>query len=272
VTKNVEHIGGSARPERSPELHPQYSPDHYDLSNVGDKSKTRSQQSIKLPIQDDPAIRARGVQGDLEDADQEGNVADNVRDDVQTAGGDTPDKGRQNEGGEENYTIVTAKKADGANGDTDETVGDEPKVPRDEEGGEEDPVQRMIETGRRRSKMTKQELFDNQSRNKLFKAMHESTYQEDVENKTYQRNRSCAETHHMMSAMHESTYKRDVQYKAYQEDGNIAKNMMKMILHHPRVCQNQTASQTLTMIRGASRRHGEDQEDPLRHGGRGGHN
>ena len=121
--------------------------------------------------------------------------------------------------------------------------------------------------------MTKQELFDNQYRNKLFKAMHESTYQEDVKNKTYQGNRSCAKTHHRMSAMHESTYKRDVQYEAYQEDGSSAKNMMKMTLHHPRDCQIQTASQALTMM-GASRRHGEgeDQEDPLRHGGRGGHN
>jgi hypothetical protein len=39
-----------------------------------------------------PAIRAGGVQGDLEDAGQEGNVADNVRDNVQTAGGDTDKK------------------------------------------------------------------------------------------------------------------------------------------------------------------------------------
>ena len=121
--------------------------------------------------------------------------------------------------------------------------------------------------------MTKQELFDNHSRNKLFKAMHESTCQEELKNKTYQRNRSCAKTHHRMSTMHESTDKRYVLYKAYQEDGSSAKNMMKMTLHHPRDCQIQTASQALTMM-GASRRHGEgeDQEDPLRHGGRGGHN
>ena len=121
--------------------------------------------------------------------------------------------------------------------------------------------------------MTKQELFDNQYRNKLFKAMHDSTYQEDVKNKTYQGNRSCAKTHHRMSAMHESTYKRDVQYEAYQEDGSSAKNVMKMTLHHPGDCQNQTTGPALTMM-GASRRHGEgeDQEDPLRHGGRGGHN
>ena len=79
-------------------------------------------------------------------------------------------------------------------------------------------------------------------------------------------------TTHRMSAMHKSTYKRDVQYEAYQEDGSSAKNVMKMTLHHPRDCQNQTTSQALTMIQGASRRQGEDQEDPLRHGGGGGHN
>jgi hypothetical protein len=67
-------------------------------------------------------------------------------------------------------------------------------------------------------------------------AMHKSTYQEEVKNKTYRENRSCAknvegeiapldalyptirgssddekqQTHHRMSAMHESTYKEDV--------------------------------------------------------------
>ena len=35
-----------------------------------------------------------------------------------------------------------------------------PEVPRDGEGGEDDPVQRIIETGGRKSKMTKQELFE----------------------------------------------------------------------------------------------------------------
>ena len=121
--------------------------------------------------------------------------------------------------------------------------------------------------------MTKQELFDNQYRTKLFKAMHESTYQEDVKKKTYQRNRSCAKTHHRMSTMHESTYKRDVQYEAYQEEGSSAKNVMRNTLHHPRDCQNHTMSPALTKM-GASRGHGdgEDQEDRLHHGGRGGHN
>ena len=109
-----------------------------------------------------------------------------------------------------------------------------PKVHRDEEGGEDDPVLRIIETGGRKSKTTKPELFDNQYRTKLFKAMHESTYREDVKNKTYQGNRSCAKTHHRMSAMHESTYKRDVQCEAYLEDGSSAKNVMRITLHHPR--------------------------------------
>jgi hypothetical protein len=111
MTKDVEPNGGSAKPKRSPKLNPQYNPDNYDLSNVGDKSETRSRRSIQPPIQDDPAheaptvghggvpaIRAEGVHGDLEDAGQEGHDAGNVRDDVQTAGGDTPDQGRQNEG------------------------------------------------------------------------------------------------------------------------------------------------------------------------------
>ena len=121
--------------------------------------------------------------------------------------------------------------------------------------------------------MTKQELFDNHSRNKLFKAMHESTCQEELKNKTYQRNRSCAKTHHWMSTMHENTDKRDVQYEAYQEEGSSAKNVMKNTLHHPRDCQNQTTSPALTKM-GASRGHGddEDQEDRLHHGGRRGHN
>ena len=131
-------------------------------------------------------------------------------------------------------------------------------------------------------------------------AMHESTYQEAVKNETYRGTRSCAktmegeiapldalyptmrvssddekqQTHHRMSAMHESTYKEDVQYETYQENGSRAKNMMMMALHHPRDRQNQTTSLVLTMMQGASRRHGEgeDQDDPLRHGGGGGHN
>ena len=73
--------------------------------------------------------------------------------------------------------------------------------------------------------------------------------------------------------MYEITYKEDVQYETFQEDGSSAKNVMKITLHHPRDCQNQTTSPALTMMQGASRRHGEgeDQEDPLRHGGGGGH-
>jgi hypothetical protein len=100
--------------------------------------------------------------------------------------------------------------------------------------------------------------------NKLS-AMHESTYQEDMKNKTYRGKGSCA--------MYEITYKGDVQYETFQEDGRCAKNVMTMALHHPRDYQNQTTSLALTMM-GASQRHGEgeDQEDPLRHGGRGGHN
>ena len=103
---------------------------------------------------------------------------------------------------------------------------------------EDDPVQRIVETRGRRSKMTQQGLFANQYRTKLFKAMHESTCQEDLQNKTYQRNRSCAKTHHWMSTMHENTDKRDVQYESYQEEGSSAKNVMRNTLHHPRDCQN----------------------------------
>jgi hypothetical protein len=55
VTKDVKPNGGSARPRRSPKLNHQYSPDQYDLSNVGDKSKTRSRRSIQPPIPDEPA-------------------------------------------------------------------------------------------------------------------------------------------------------------------------------------------------------------------------
>ena len=82
------------------------------------------------------------------------------------------------------------------------------------------------------------------------------------------------QTHHRMSAMYENTYQEDVQNETYQEEGSYAKNVMMMALHHPRDCQNQNTSLALTMMQGASQRHGEgeDQDDPLRHGGGGGHN
>jgi hypothetical protein len=61
VTKDVEPNGGSARPKRSPKPNPQYSPDNYDLSYVGDMWETRSRRSIQPPIQDDPAHEATAV-------------------------------------------------------------------------------------------------------------------------------------------------------------------------------------------------------------------
>jgi hypothetical protein len=164
--------------------------------------------------------------------------AGDVRDDVQTAGGDTPDQGWQHEGvriddaiiqakeaadddddyddtnakivvghkvpnlGEADDTSIEAKKANVAHEDIYETVVVGPKVPRDEEGGEDDPIQRIVEQGGRKSKMTQLGLFANQYRTKLFKAMHESTYQ------------------------------RDVKYDTFQEDGSSAKNVMRMNLHH----------------------------------------
>ena len=65
----------------------------------------------------------------------------------------------QEEGGEADDTIVHAKKANAAHDDTNDTVVVGPEVSRDE-GGEDDPVQGMIETGVRKSMMTKQEMFD----------------------------------------------------------------------------------------------------------------
>ena len=145
-----------------------------------------------------PAVRAEGVHDDQEDAWQGGHVACSVRDDVPTAGEDTQDQGRreaegegvddanvqakeaddnddhddtndtvvvgpgvpiQEEGGEADDTIVHAKKANAAHDDTNDTVVVGPEVSRDE-GGEDDPVQGMIETGGRKSMMTKQEMFD----------------------------------------------------------------------------------------------------------------
>jgi hypothetical protein len=74
--------------------------------------------------------------------------------------------------------------------------------------------------------------------------------------------------------MDKSPYQEDVQDETYQEDGSRAKNVMTMALHHPQDRQNQTTSPALTMMQGASRRQGpdEDQDGPLRHGGGGGHN
>ena len=46
VTKDAEPNGGSARPKRSPKP-PKHSPDDYDLSHVGSKSRTRSRRSIR---------------------------------------------------------------------------------------------------------------------------------------------------------------------------------------------------------------------------------
>jgi hypothetical protein len=113
-------------------------------------------------------------------------------------------------------------------------------------------------------------------------AMHESTYQEDVKNKTYRENRSCAknvegeiapldalfpttqvssadekwQTHHRMPAMDESTYQEEVQNDTYQEEGSCAENVMMMAQHQPKDRQNLTTSPALTMTQGASRRQG----------------
>jgi hypothetical protein len=63
--------------------------------------------------------------------------------------------------------------------------------------------------------------------------------------------------------MHESTQEDET----YQEDGSRAKTVMTMALQHPTDRQNQTTSPALTMMQGASRRQGpdEDQDGPLRH-------
>jgi hypothetical protein len=42
------------------------------------------------------------------------------------------------------------------------------------------------------------------------------------------------QTHHRMSAMYENTYQEDVQNETYQEEGSYAKNVMMMALHHQR--------------------------------------
>ena len=113
-----------------------------------------------------------------------------------------------------------------------------------------------------------------QYRIKLLKAMHEITCQEDLKNKTDQRNRNCAKTNHWMTTMHENTdMLRDVKYEVYQEEGSSAMDVMQKTLHHQRNYQNQTMSPALIKM-GASQGHGngEDQEDRLHHGGRGGHN
>ena len=47
MTEDVEPNGGSARPKISPKPNPKYSPNDYDLSYVGDKSRTRSLRSIR---------------------------------------------------------------------------------------------------------------------------------------------------------------------------------------------------------------------------------
>ena len=103
-----------------------------------------------------------------------------------------------------------------------------------------------------------------QYKTKLFKAMHESTCQEDLKNKT----------NHWMTTMHENTdMLRDVKYEVYQEEGSSAMDVMWKTLHHQRNYQNLTMSPALIKM-GASQGHGngEDQEDRLHHGGRGGHN
>ena len=74
--------------------------------------------------------------------------------------------------------------------------------------------------------------------------------------------------------MHDSTHQEDMQNETYQEDRSHTENVMTMALHHPKDRQYQTTSPALTMMQGAGRRQGtgEDQDDPLRHGGGGGHN
>jgi hypothetical protein len=145
-----------------------------------------------------PAVRAEGVHDDQDEAWQGGQVAGNVRDNVQTAGDDVPGQAahtvregagvddaivqakeaddahddtndaivvgpevpKDGGGGEADDTIVQAKEANADHDDANDTAVVGPEVPIDEEGGEDDPVQGMFETGGRKSKMTKQELFD----------------------------------------------------------------------------------------------------------------
>jgi hypothetical protein len=146
-------------------------------SVLTDETKPEPVRSIAVrqpPIQDDPVheapavrhggvpVRAEGVHDDQDDAWQGGQVAGNVRDDVQIAGDDVPGQAAHTvrEGAVVDDTIVQAKEADNAQDDTNDAVVVGPEVPRDEEGGEDDPVQGIFGTGGRKSKMTKQELFD----------------------------------------------------------------------------------------------------------------
>ena len=125
--------------------------------------------------------------------------------------------------------------------------------------------------------MTKPRLFVNKCRSKMFEAMHEKTdHREDVKTETFQKN--------VMTAMYESNFLKDKDDKAYMENvvmpGAVAdtQRFTEYAVTTERGGtgrdgQNQTTSQALNMM-GASRRHGEgeEEEDPLRHGGRGGHN
>jgi hypothetical protein len=85
------------------------------------------------------------------------------------------------------------------------------------------------------------------------------------------------QTNHRMSTMHENIYKEDVKNKTYRENRSCVKNVVVTALHHTRDCQTRMTSTALTLMRRASQRQGaggapEDQDDPLRHGGGGGHN
>jgi hypothetical protein len=214
-----------------------------------------------------PAFSAEGVHGNLEDAGQEGHDAGDVRDDAQTAGGDNPDQARVDEaivnakaadkddtndnivmgsevpnqegGGEADETLSEAKKTNAAHDDNDKKVVVGPEVQRDEKGGEDDPVLWIIETGGRKSKMTNPRLlFDNKCRSKMFKAMHENNYQEDVKYETYHRMSDMYKTFQenvmtetikedvvhkiyqktTMTAMYESTFQKDKDAKAYMKN------------------------------------------------------
>jgi hypothetical protein len=56
------------------------------------------------------------------------------------------------------------------------------------------------------------------------------------------------QTHHRMAAMHESTDQEDVQNKPYRENVSGAKNVMMRAIHHPRDRRNQTTSPALTLM------------------------
>jgi hypothetical protein len=216
--------GGSARPGKTPKLNNQNSPNQHNLN----KSKTRSRRSIQPPIPDDPAheaptegvhggipaVRGEGVHGDLKDAEQEGHVDGNACDDVHTVGGD-----------------IQAKEADDDvdHDDTNAKLVVGPEVPN--QGGEDDPVLWIIETGGRKSKMTKPRLlFDNKCRSKLFEAMHENNYQEDVQYKTFHR---MSDMYVMIKTFQENvmtaTIKEDVVHKTFQKDKD-AKAYMKNVV------------------------------------------